>query len=187
MEYLFYLFALIAVIASFRVITCTSPIHALLYLILSLIAISAIFFLLHAYFAAALEIIVYAGAIMVLFVFVIMMLNLGHHIAEQERVWLTPRAWLGSSFLAVILLILLIISIYQTKQTTGIVINTIDAKQVGIQLFGAYILIVELASMLLLAGVVVAYHIGRPHFDEEEQNNDVTLSQKREEQGEILQ
>lgn len=166
MEILFYIFALIAVVATFRVITCTSPIHALLYLVLSLIAISAIFFLLGAYFAAALEIIVYAGAIMVLFVFVVMMLNLGHHISEQERAWLTPRAWLGSSILAVILLIVLIISVYQTKQT-GIASNTIDAKQVGMQLFGAYILIVELASMLLLAGVVVAYHVGRVDEDEE--------------------
>ncbi len=58
-------------------ITHTNPVHALLYLIISLLAISGVFFSLGAYFAGALEIIVYAGAIMVLFVFVVMMLNLG--------------------------------------------------------------------------------------------------------------
>lgn len=57
------------------VITHTNPVHALLYLIISLLAISGVFFSLGAYFAGALEIIVYAGAIMVLFVFVVMMLN----------------------------------------------------------------------------------------------------------------
>ncbi|WP_016587074.1 NADH-quinone oxidoreductase subunit J, partial [Yersinia pestis] len=76
MEFAFYIAALVAVVATIRVITHTNPVHALLYLIISLLAISAVFFSLGAYFAGALEIIVYAGAIMVLFVFVVMMLNL---------------------------------------------------------------------------------------------------------------
>ncbi len=53
------------------------------------------FFSLGAYFAGALEIIVYAGAIMVLFVFVVMMLNLGGSEIEQERQWLKPQVWIG--------------------------------------------------------------------------------------------
>ncbi len=66
-----------------RVVTHTNPVHALLYLIISLLAIAGVFFSLGAYFAGALEIIVYAGAIMVLFVFVVMMLNLGGSEIEQ--------------------------------------------------------------------------------------------------------
>ena len=89
MEIAFYLAGLIAVAATIRVITHTNPVHALLYLIVSLLAISAVFFSLGAYFAAALEIIVYAGAIMVLFVFVVMMLNLGN-VQQQERDWMKP-------------------------------------------------------------------------------------------------
>lgn len=77
MEFAFYICGLIAILATLRVITHTNPVHALLYLIISLLAISGVFFSLGAYFAGALEIIVYAGAIMVLFVFVVMMLNLG--------------------------------------------------------------------------------------------------------------
>nr|VUD22934.1 NADH dehydrogenase I chain J [Salmonella sp. NCTC 7297] len=77
MEFAFYICGLIAILATLRVITHTNPVHALLYLVISLLAISGVFFSLGAYFAGALEIIVYAGAIMVLFVFVVMMLNLG--------------------------------------------------------------------------------------------------------------
>ncbi len=77
MEFAFYICGLIAILATLRVITHTNPVHALLYLIISLLAISGVFFALGAHFAGALEIIVYAGAIMVLFVFVVMMLNPG--------------------------------------------------------------------------------------------------------------
>ncbi len=76
MEFAFYICGLIAILATLRVISHTNPVHALLYLIISLLAISGVFFSLGAYFAGALEIISYAGAIMVLFVFVVMMLNL---------------------------------------------------------------------------------------------------------------
>ena len=70
----FYLLAAIAIFASLRVITRANPVHALLNMIVTLLALSGIFFALGASFAGALEIIVYAGAIMVLFVFVVMML-----------------------------------------------------------------------------------------------------------------
>ncbi|HNP03216.1 MAG TPA: NADH-quinone oxidoreductase subunit J, partial [Agitococcus sp.] len=71
---LFYLVAAIAVFSTVRVISNSNPIHALLNLVVSLLAVAMIFFMLGAPFAGALEIIVYAGAIMVLFVFVVMML-----------------------------------------------------------------------------------------------------------------
>lgn len=95
MEFAFYICGLIAILATLRVITHTNPVHALLYLVISLLAISGVFFSLGAYFAGALEIIVYAGAIMVLFVFVVMMLNLGGSEIEQERQWLKPQVWIG--------------------------------------------------------------------------------------------
>jgi NADH-quinone oxidoreductase subunit J len=79
MEIAFYLAAAIAIYATVRVITNTNPVHALLSLIVSLLAVAMIFFMLGAPFAGALEVIVYAGAIMVLFVFVVMMLNMGSH------------------------------------------------------------------------------------------------------------
>ena len=74
---LFYVAATVALVATVLAMTRTNAIHALIYLIVSLLAVAVIFFLIGAPFAAALEIVIYAGAIMVLFVFVIMMLNLG--------------------------------------------------------------------------------------------------------------
>ncbi|QZN94431.1 NADH-quinone oxidoreductase subunit J [Symbiopectobacterium purcellii] len=159
MEFAFYASGLIAILATLRVITHTNPVHALLYLIVSLLAISGVFFSLGAYFAGAVEIIVYAGAIMVLFVFVVMMLNL-NSVDQQESAWLKPSVWIGPAVLALVLLLVVVRAIFSisSAEITG---NMIDAKAVGITLFGPYVLAVELASMLLLAGLVVAFHVGR--------------------------
>ena len=95
MTVLFYISAVIAVMSTAMAITKLNAVHALLYLIVSLLAVAVIFFCLGAPFVAALEIIIYAGAIMVLFVFVIMMLNLGPHATPQEKHWLDPAIWIG--------------------------------------------------------------------------------------------
>ncbi|AGN84987.1 MULTISPECIES: NADH-quinone oxidoreductase subunit J [Enterobacteriaceae] len=160
MEFAFYICGLVAILTTVRVITHTNPVHALLYLIVSLLAIAGVFFSLGAYFAGALEIIVYAGAIMVLFVFVVMMLNLGNTVVEQERNWLSPQIWIGPALLSAVLLVVMIYAILGVNDQ-GIEGTAIGAKAVGITLFGPYVLAVELASMLLLAGLVVAFHLGR--------------------------
>ncbi|UFH51425.1 NADH-quinone oxidoreductase subunit J [Pseudomonas sp. KNUC1026] len=161
MEFAFYFASGVAVLATLRVITNTNPVHALLYLIISLIAIAMTFFALGAPFAGILEVIAYAGAIMVLFVFVVMMLNLGPAQAAQEKAWFKPGIWAGPMLLGVLLLMELGIVLFSHPSTAAIGTTTVDAKAVGISLFGPYLLVVELASMLLLAGVVTAFHIGR--------------------------
>ena len=161
MEFAFYLAAGVAVASTFRVITASNPVHALLYLILSLLAVAMTFFALGAPFAGALEIIVYAGAIMVLFVFVVMMLNLGPAAVEQERKWLTPGIWVGPAILSALLLGQLLYVLLNHVSDAHIGHTTVEAKAVGISLFGPYLLAVELASMLLLAALVAAYHLGR--------------------------
>ena len=77
MNVLFYISAVVAILATLMAISRAHPVHALLYLIVSLLAVALVFFTLGAPFVAALEVITYAGAIMVLFLFVVMMLNLG--------------------------------------------------------------------------------------------------------------
>jgi NADH-quinone oxidoreductase subunit J len=157
---LFYLTSAVAVFATVMMLTQVNTVHGLLYLILSQLAIGVIFFLMGAYFAAVLEVIIYAGAIMVLFVFVIMMLNQGQATAGLERSWLQPGVWAGPSFLAFILLAEMIVIIaHGGSAETG---HIVEAKQLGITLFGPYLIAVELASILLLAGLVGAYHLGRP-------------------------
>ena len=98
----FYIAAAVAVLSTAMVITRAEAVHALLYLIVSLLAAAVAFFVLGAPFVAALEVIVYAGAIMVLFVFVVMLLNLGPKTAEQERKWIEPSVWIGPTILALI-------------------------------------------------------------------------------------
>lgn len=156
----FYLTSGITLWAIIMVVTRTNAVHSLLYLILSSLSMAVIFFQMGAPFAAALEVIVYAGAIMVLFVFVVMMLNLGQAADEEERLLVTPGIWRGPSILAVLLLLELIFILY--RQPTVSVPVAVDAKQVGITLFGPYLLAVELASILLMAGLIGAYHLGRP-------------------------
>lgn len=160
MSLLFYMSAVIAVISTVVAITRVNMTHALLYFILSLISLATIFYTIGAHFAAALEVIVYAGAIMVMYVFVAMMLNLGHATVDQERAWLKPSMWIGPSLMAAPLLAELILVMKDTG-TTEMAHTVIAAKQVGIVLFGPYVLAVELASMLLLAGLVGAWHLAR--------------------------
>ncbi len=162
MNLLFYISAVVAVLSTFLVITRKSAVHALLYLIVSLLAVALIFFSLGAPFVAALEVIIYAGAIMVLFVFVIMMLNLGSEAAKQESLWLSPGTWTGPSILVAVLALELFYA-FTADRARLYSASLIGPKQVGIALFGPYVLGVELASMLLLAGLVGAYHLGRPH------------------------
>ena len=81
---LFYIAAIVSVVSTTLVVTRSNATHALIYLIVSLLAVAVVFYLMGAPFAAALEIVVYAGAIMVLFVFVVMMLNLNPQARVQE-------------------------------------------------------------------------------------------------------
>ncbi|MGO1460808.1 MAG: NADH-quinone oxidoreductase subunit J [Marinobacter sp.] len=163
MEYAFYLSGLVAVLATLGVISNTNPVHGVLYLVMSLLAVAMVFFALGASFAGALEIIVYAGAIMVLFVFVVMMLNLGQATVAQERLWLQPRAWLGPSLLAGILLLTLIDMLW--RGDAGMLLQgegeALSAKKAGTILFGPWLLVVELSALLLLAALVTASHVGR--------------------------
>jgi NADH-quinone oxidoreductase subunit J len=152
----FYVASAVALFATTMVITNTNPVHALLYLVMSLLAIAMVFFTLGAPFAGVLEVI-----IMVLFVFVVMMLNLGQRTVEQERQWLRGGMWIGPVVLAAILLAELGVMLWPTDASTAAGLTVIPPKAVGVALYGPYLLAVELASMLLLGGLVAAYHLGR--------------------------
>ncbi|MDB0051556.1 NADH-quinone oxidoreductase subunit J [Gammaproteobacteria bacterium] len=155
----FYIAGAVAIISTVAVILQTNIVHALIYLILSLLAVAVCFYVLGAPFAAVLEAIVYAGAIMVLFLFVIMMLNMGQHSIDQERSWMGPKVWIVPSILASVLLAQLLTVI--TQYDHELALTTVDVMEVSALLFGPYVLAVELASILLLAGLVAAYHLAK--------------------------
>jgi NADH-quinone oxidoreductase subunit J len=160
MIYGFYVAAVIALLSTVMVVTRRHPVHALLYLVVSLLAVAVIFYILGAPFTAALEVIIYAGAIMVLFVFVIMLLNLGGDAVEREGEWLKPRVWVGPSLLAAILAAILVQLVIREPVATA-PMRVVAPKEVGVALFGPYLIGVEVAAFLLLAGLVGAFHLGR--------------------------
>jgi NADH-quinone oxidoreductase subunit J len=155
----FYIAAVVAVISTLMVITRTNVVHALLYLVVSLLSTAIIFYAIGAPFIAALEVIIYAGAIMVLFIFVVMMLNVGKQAVQQESQWLNPKAWIGPILLT---LILFFEFFYLILISTSAIIESamVTPKEVGMALYSKYLLGVELSAMLLLAGIVGAYHLG---------------------------
>lgn len=160
MAILFYLSALIAVLATLLVITARNAIHALLYLIVSLLSVAMVFYVLGAPLVAALEVIIYAGAILVLFVFVTMMLNVGPQTAMQEYYQTRPQAWIGPAVLALVLMVELVYVLWH-QPALGSPAAVVPAKVVGIALLGPYLLGLEMASVVLLSGLIGAYHLGR--------------------------
>ncbi|ELA08775.1 NADH-quinone oxidoreductase subunit J [Moraxella macacae 0408225] len=167
----FYVLSVIAVIASLRVISQPNPVHALLNMIVTLLALAGVFFAIGAPFAGALEIIVYAGAIMVLFVFVVMMLNLGSHNLQEESSWLTSSAWAVPTGLAFVIGLVLFNMVWLNAQSTATPAmmggTAVMAKDIGAKLFTEYLLLVEIAGFLLLAGLVAAYHLAKRALDDE--------------------
>lgn len=160
MDVLFYISAAVAAGSSLMAVTRTNAVHGLLYLVASLLSAAFIFYLFGDPYVAALEVIIYAGAIMVLFIFVVMMLNLGKDSEEQERIWLKPKIWKGPSLLIGILLAEFIIMLSKSGGSDFQFIK-VDPRQVGTSLFTTYILGVELTAMLLISGIVGAYHLGQ--------------------------
>ena len=178
----FYALALVAIVASFRVIIHTNPVHAILSMIVSLLAVAGIFFYLGAPFAGVLEIIVYAGAILVLFVFVIMMLNLGSQNHQTEKQWMSSSTWAMPTCLMIVIASVMIGMIRGSSEGLGqINSEVVDAKAVGIHLFTQYVLLVEVAAFLLLGALVAAYHLGKKALDDENishfQNQSITTNQ----------
>jgi NADH-quinone oxidoreductase subunit J len=160
MNILFYVAALIAVFSTTMVITRRNAVHALMFLVVSLISVAVMMYTLGAPYASALEIIVYAGAIMILFVFVVMMLNLSVSPDDEKRKtgWVS---WIIPVILCLILSSDFIFAFLNNASNEKSFIKVIGPKQVGISLYTTYLLGVELAGMLLLAGIVGAYHLGK--------------------------
>jgi len=163
MEFVFYICSFIAVVSTFFVTIQKNAVYALLYLIISLLSISGVFFSIGAFFAGALEVIIYAGAIIVLFVFVIMMLNISDQSNLKEENYLQSIFYIGPIVLSLILFLSMTYAIFFLKdqKIEGLLI---DSKMVGINLFGPYMLLVELSSILLLSALVVVFHVGTKKY-----------------------
>ena len=157
MTVLFYLLALVAVVATLFCITERHPVHAVIYLVTSFFSLAIIFYLLMAPLVAVFEVIIYAGAIMVLFLFSIMMIR-----PEETEINLHPgvRDWWPALLLGVILLGAvgtLVVSRPFLHGTT----TPGDIREFARVLFQKYGVAVEIVSMQLLFALVGALYLGK--------------------------
>jgi NADH-quinone oxidoreductase subunit J len=153
-------FALIALTATALALTRSNPYHAVLYLVVSLLAVAAIFGLLGAPFIAALEVIVYAGAIVVLFVFMAMLVPpSADRLREEHARLIRPSLWAGPGVLAGALVGELVIMLLSPPHRSRV--ESMSPSAIGAALFGTYAAGVEVASFMLLAALIGATHLVR--------------------------
>ncbi|MFA7404453.1 MAG: NADH-quinone oxidoreductase subunit J [Pelobacteraceae bacterium] len=155
---IFYMLAAVAVIGTILAITEKHPVHAILYLVTSLFSMAVIFYLLMAPLVAAFEVILYAGAIMVLFLFVIMMLDLGHPEKGMAPGW---REWLPALLLSVISIASLATVVVSRHASAAAYPAAMPIREVARRLFQEHGLAVELVSLQLLFALVGALYLGK--------------------------
>ncbi|HUG01998.1 MAG TPA: NADH-quinone oxidoreductase subunit J [Longimicrobiales bacterium] len=154
-DLLWWIFAALAVSGAVAMVMARNPVASLLFLVVTLFSLAGIFVLLEAHFIAAIQVIVYAGAIMVLFLFVIMLLNLG----EQYRPDLKAGIWLVAGGVASGTLGWLLASALGASGVVGTEPAPVDRDVVGAiadPLFRDYLVPFEVTSILLLAAAVGA-------------------------------
>lgn len=154
----FYIFSVISIISTLCVIFQKNLIYSLLYLIISFLSISGIYFSLGLFFIGSIETIIYAGAIMVLFVFVIMMLNLKNKF-DYDKKKIFINSLIIFSFFISIFFIIYILYIKHILEYRSICVRTININTLGIYLFHNYTFFIELISMILLASLIVVVHL----------------------------
>lgn len=158
--YLFYFLSFLAIMFALMVVLSKNPIHSVLYLVLTFFTIAGHYVLLNAQFLAAVHIIVYAGAIMVLFLFVIMLLNLNKETEPHKSLWLKGSAAVASGSLLVILVGSLRGA--ETMQSAVPFNNSVGLiENLGQTLFKDFLLPFEVASILLLGAMVGAVMLGK--------------------------
>jgi NADH-quinone oxidoreductase subunit J len=153
-EFQFYLFGLLAVVSALLFVTRKNPVPAALWLVNVMFALAGLYVMLDAPFVSAIQVLVYAGAIMVVFVFVVMLLNLGKHELSDLR---SLGARLGAGFMGIALLANLLVAqrnklprIASAPQSDNVV------EPVAASLFTDYLVAFELTSIVLLVAVVGA-------------------------------
>ncbi|WWO97239.1 MAG: NADH-quinone oxidoreductase subunit J [Candidatus Dasytiphilus stammeri] len=154
----FYICGTVSILTTLRILSHPNPMYAVLYLLCLILSIAGVFFSIGAYLAGILEVIIYAGAIMVLFIFILITLNINNS-KEYKKFSNLSLGIGGIMFLLIIFSIIILLSIHKIPEFFIINGYVPNAKQVGILLFGPYLLLIEFVSLLMLAGLIVAFHI----------------------------
>jgi NADH-quinone oxidoreductase subunit J len=154
--FFFYFLAFMAIVSAIFVITRRNPVHAALSLIVTLLSLAGFYLMLYAPFVAGVQIVLYAGGIMVLFLFVIMLVNLEQNIREYQF----NRQW-AVGIIASLALGGLLAFVYHRghdifPRTLAALPEGQNTQQIGLALYGNYMLPFEVASLLLLVAIVGA-------------------------------
>jgi NADH-quinone oxidoreductase subunit J len=163
----FYLFGLFAIVSALLFVTRKSPVAAALWLVNTMFSLAALYVLLDAQFIGAIQVLVYAGAIMVVFLFVIMLLNLGHGVGGDIRSigWKVVAGAVGLAIVAEIFAVTKAKTAVTLTLPADFVAKQIDATgaiaPIAAPLFNEYLLAFEVTSILLLAAVVGAVVLGK--------------------------
>lgn len=162
LQFLFWLLSAVALTGAIMVLASKNPVHSVLWLIVVFFAISGHYILLNAQFLAIVNLIVYAGAIMVLFLFVIMLMNLNTVIETRKNLWMKAAGIISGGILFLIMISVVRSSadmVNRTAQLKEGSIGLIDA--LGKVLFTDYVVPFELSSVLFLSAMVGAVVIGK--------------------------
>ena len=162
---LFYFLSFVAVLSALMVVFSKNPVHSVLYLIITFFAIAGHYVLLNAQFLAAVHVIVYAGAIMVLFLYVIMLLNLNHESETHKSTLMKLAATISAGLLLVVLVGSIRGSEQMMVQPQQVEVGSV--KDMGRVLFKEFLLPFEISSVLLLVAMIGAVMLGK---NEEEQS-----------------
>ncbi|MEO0001057.1 MAG: hypothetical protein RL766_1103 [Bacteroidota bacterium] len=159
-EILFWILTALALFSALMVVSSDNPVHSVLWLILVFMAITGHYILMNAQFLAIVNMIVYAGAIMVLFLFVIMFMNLNKDSEPQKSVWLRLAAVVSGGSLLLILVAALkdnagYINSMKGEGSIGLI------KNLGHTLFTEYVVPFEISSILFLSAMVGAVVLGK--------------------------
>ena len=155
--FFFYLISAVVIGATAIAITRRNLVHAVVYLIVSYFGTAMLLYLFGAPFLAALEVIVYAGAIMVLFLFVVMMIR----VEPTEEVMFPLSQWLPAAFFGLIYLVTAIVVIFETPGSQASLIAMVATpRQFALYVFEQHWFSIEVISILLLLALIGALHLG---------------------------
>ena len=159
-EYLFYFLAFVSIFAALLVVTAKNPIHSVLFLIVTFFAIAGQYIILNAQFLAIVHIIVYAGAIMVLFLFVLMLLNLNKETEPVKSYLMKGIGVLAGCLLALVMLA----ALHKSTMSPALGLPNEDIGLVGNLgkvLFKEYVVPFEVSSLLFLSAMIGAVMLGK--------------------------
>lgn len=182
---LFYLFAAILIFAASRVISVRNPVHAALFLVLAFFSSAAIWMLLQAEFLAITLILVYVGAVMVLFLFVVMMLDINITAIREGFTRYFPVGLLVG--LIILVEMVLVVGVYQISPTTEAVANVPNIELLGKALYSQYLYPFEIAAAILLVAMIAAIALTmRPRRQTKQQKPEQQVQVRREDRIRIV-